>query len=466
MEQQEPGQPDDETREQPVSGPYGGPESDRPTEEGDDPAHAPASPTEDTAVIPAGSAGQSERPAKKRTFPGRSWVAAGTAAAVVAALGGGAVGYALGEAGHPQASETITSGPQHARHLPHGNGHHYGHQNPWSRLGIPKWAQPPSGFGQQSSPFGSPPGLGGFSAQPQNTTRASAAQRSGLVRISTNLQYQGARAAGTGLILTPSGEVVTNHHVVAGATTIKATVMSTGKTYAARVIGTDASDDVAVIQLVGASSLPTVRTNTATATVGDRVTAVGDAGGTGGLTAAGGKVLALNRNISTQSDGLDVGEQLTGMIEISSDVIPGDSGGATYDANGQVIGMTTAASAGPSDITGYAIPIVKVLRIAGDLENGVHNTKYAYGRPAFLGVGLRGTNTLISEVFAGTPAAKAGITPGSTIDAVGSTPVHTATQLRNAVSAHAIGSPVSITWTDHSGTRHTATVTLTTGPVR
>ena len=116
--------------------------------------------------------------------------------------------------------------------------------------------------------------------RPDTTTKASGSQLTGLVRIATTMKYDGGKAAGTGMVLTSDGEVVTNHHVVAGATSIKVKVMSTGKTYTAKVVGTDAKDDVAVLQLVGASGLSTVTPDTDGIAVGDEVTAVGDANGT------------------------------------------------------------------------------------------------------------------------------------------------------------------------------------------
>ena len=102
-------------------------------------------------------------------------------------------------------------------------------------------------------------------------------------------------------------------------------------------------------------------------------------------------------------------------------MISGDSGGATYDDEGEVVGMTTAASTGSNDVVGFAIPIAKVTRIAGDLENGTENARYDYGSPAFLGLGLGGSSSRVGVVYPGTPAARAGITAGDTITRVGAT---------------------------------------------
>ena len=160
------------------------------------------------------------------------WVAGITAATAVLALGG-VGGYAVGERVH---SPSSTASPQQD-----------------SANSLPFGGAPPSD--------GTQPDLGATGTD--NGTTANASQTTGLVRIMTTLGYQDGEAAGTGMILTSDGEVVTNHHVVAGATSIKATVMSSGKTYNATVVGSDTKDDVAVLQLADASGLtrspPTAR---------------------------------------------------------------------------------------------------------------------------------------------------------------------------------------------------------------
>jgi len=196
------------------------------------------------------------------------------------------------------------------------------------------------------------------------------------------------------------------------------------------------------------------------------VTAVGDAGGsTSTFSAADGTITATGKDITTHSEDSRAAERLRGLIEISSDVISGDSGGATYDDEGEVVGMTTAASSGSSDVVGYAIPIAKVLRITDDLGNGTENARYEYGTPAFLGLGLDGDDTQVGGVYPGTPAAEAGVVAGDTVTRVGSTRVRTADALRAAITAHSPGDQVQIAWEDASGTSHIATVTLMEGPV-
>jgi S1-C subfamily serine protease len=332
---------------------------------------------------------------------------------------------------------------------PFGGGTPYGGTNP---------------FG--GTPFSGPGGSGSQFDSSSNRTPASDSQLTGLVRIAATLKYEGGQAAGTGMILTSTGEVVTNHHVVEGATQVRVTVMSTGATYSATVVGTDAKDDVAVLQLQDASGLQTVTPDTDALSVGDPVTAVGDAGGdTSTFSAASGKVTATDQHITTSSEPGHPGERLRGLIEISSDVISGDSGGATYDSQGEVAGMTTAASSGSRDVVGYAIPIAKVIGIADDLENGTQNTRYEYGSPAFLGLGLTGDGTRVIQVYPSTPAARAGITAGDSITRVGARRVRSASQLRNAVEAFSPGDSVRITWTDPEGVSHVASVTLIAGPI-
>ena len=111
---------------------------------------------------------------------------------------------------------------------------------------------------------------------------ATSAQSVGVVDIDTVLKYQGAQAAGTGIVLTSSGVILTNNHVIDGATSISVTVVSTGATYTATVVGDDPTQDVAVLQLQNASGLKTAKLGDSNGvSVGEAVTGVGNAGGVG-----------------------------------------------------------------------------------------------------------------------------------------------------------------------------------------
>ena len=378
----------------------------------------------------------------------RRWAAVAAAAAtalVVAAVGG----YALGRQNDQGAAgPEVRSNPDGNQAMPQGPGYGFG----------------PGGRDGSGGPWSGRDGSGSAGAE----TEATAEQVRGLVRIVSAEAYQQGIGVGTGMVLSARGEVVTNHHVVAGASTIRATVVSTGKTYDARVVGTDTTDDIAVLKLAGAAGLATVGPAAQQARVGDAVTAVGDAGGSSAsLTAAIGTVAALDQAITTQTSGAAEGEHLTGLIEVDADVVAGDSGGPLLNAAGAVVGMDTAASSGSANVTGYAIPVTKVLRIVHRIDTGQAGGKIHLGASAFLGVELaeRTSRATVAGTVAGTPAARAGLRAGDTITAIDGDPTRTATALRHQIAAHAPGDGVTVTWTDPRGMHHTRSVTLTAGPV-
>jgi S1-C subfamily serine protease len=135
-----------------------------------------------------------------------------------------------------------------------------------------------------------------------------------VVVIDTSLAYEGGAAAGTGMVLSSSGTILTNNHVIAGATSIRVSIPNTTHHYVARVVGYDTSADVAVIQVQHAPRLATVRSDASRLVLGARVTAVGNAGGTGTLTTTSGSVTGLHRSITVQSDN-GTAEHLSGLIE-------------------------------------------------------------------------------------------------------------------------------------------------------
>lgn len=346
-----------------------------------------------------------------------------------------------------------------------------------------------SGYGFGSPSTGLPgPGSSGSSSTGTatlDTSTATEAQQQGVVLINTVLGYQSAEAAGSGVVLTSDGLVLTNNHVVEGATEITVTIGATGETYTAQVVGTDASADVAVLQLEGASGLTTATLDSDDdLAVGDAVTAVGNAEGGGVLLAADGTVTALDQSITTQAEGVSSGESLTGLIQVDADVVSGDSGGALLDDQGEVVGITTAASSGSADITGYAIPIDDALDVATQIIAGHDSDTITLGYPAFLGVqlatgatttvpglgglggatGATGAGATIAGVIDGTPAAQAGLAAGDTVTAVDGTAVADGDALSAALAAHAPGDQVTLTWTATDGTTQTATVTLIAGP--
>lgn len=296
---------------------------------------------------------------------------------------------------------------------------------------------------------------------------ATAAQTVGVVTIVSTLDYNSSeKAAGTGTILSSNGLILTNNHVIEGSTSIQVTVESTGKSYQATVIGTDKIDDVAVLKLTGASGLTAAKYATSAASIGDSVTAIGNAEGTGDLVSAVGSVTATAQSITVQGDTTDASESLSNLIETNADIVPGDSGGPLLNVSGRVIGMDTAASSGARETVGYAIPIAEALTIAKRIESGVASGNVAIGNPAFLGVELSSSITAatVAGIISDTPAATAGIAVGDTVTAIDGTAVTSAAALSPLITAHEPGDEVSVSWTDAAGTAHTATVTLQAGP--
>ena len=343
----------------------------------------------------------------------------------------------------------------------------------WStRHGSGRWG----GSGSQSY---------GGSAPSSSTTvdsdPATAAQSRGVALIDTVLTD--GEAAGTGIVLTSDGEVLTNYHVVEGSTSVKVTLPSSGgtsgKTYTASVVGVDQTADVALLQLKDASGLAVAKIDDDTLKTGDDVTAVGNAGGTGTLTAADGKVSALAASITTQSEDSVAGEKLTKMIETSADVVAGDSGGPLLDDEGEVVGIDTAASSG-ADIDGYAVPIETALAVVTQIRSGDETSVVRIGAAAFLGVEVASSTAddsgygygddaasgaTIAGVVDGDAADDAGLQAGDTITKVGSTTVTDPAGLTKALATMNPGDKVTVTWTTADGDSRSATLTLDASPV-
>ena len=322
---------------------------------------------------------------------------------------------------------------------------------------------------------------------------AAAAQAKGVVLIDTELRYAGARGAGTGIVLTSSGQIMTNYHVVEGTTSISVTVASTGTTYAATVVGHDQTHDVALLQLKDASGLDTIALDRDPVAVGDRVTAVGNAGGTGSLTAAAGNVTALNATVTTAAEGTVAAETLTSMIETDADVVAGDSGGPLFDTQGEVTGINTAGSNGPQ-IDSFAIPIKEALSVVDQINTGSETTTVQIGASPMLGVllgdpadardgsqagtpgdadgpwgtdgtGVSRAGAMVQDVVPGGPAAQAGLAAGDLITAVDSQSITTADELSDVLKAHDVGDRIAIHWSDSSDTARDASITLVANPI-
>ncbi len=305
-----------------------------------------------------------------------------------------------------------------------------------------------------------------------------------VVDINTVIQTASgsAAAAGTGLIITSSGDVLTNNHVVEGSVSVKVTIQGKSGTYAATVLGVDPTDDIAVIHINGVSGLPTVTiADSSTVKVGDTIYALGNALGLGGAPrVTQGTVTALDQTITASDNGAQA-EQLTGMIQSDAEISPGDSGGALVNSAGQVIGIVTAGEAqgfrSTSTTIAFAIPSSKAVDIANRILAGQAGNGVYIGPVGYLGVSVQtldansaaqlglsvSSGAYVRGVVAGSPAEHAGITAGSVITRVNSVVVDSATALGDALHQYKPGDQVKITWIAGSAT-HTATVTLISGP--
>ncbi len=305
-----------------------------------------------------------------------------------------------------------------------------------------------------------------------------------IVDINTVIQTTNgsAEAAGTGLILDSTGDVLTNNHVVAGSISIKVTIQGRTDSYTADVIGVDPKDDIAVIHIENVTGLPTVQlADSSKLHVGETVYAMGNALGQGGTPrVTAGSITALDQTI-TASEGGSNTETLSGMIQEDAQISPGDSGGALVNTAGQVVGIITAGEATSFRTTtsniGYAIPSNTAVDIANRILTGQGGGGILLGPVGYLGVsvqtldaataaqlGLKITSgALVKDVQTGSPADSAGIAAGMVITGVNSTPIDSSQTLGDALHQFKPGAKVKITWYDN-GTSRSATLTLISGP--
>jgi S1-C subfamily serine protease len=302
------------------------------------------------------------------------------------------------------------------------------------------------------------------------------------------------------MVLTSTGEVLTNNHVIDGATSIKARDVGNGRTYTAKVVGYDKTRDVAVLQLVNASGLTTVSLSSSGVQSGQKVVALGNALGKGGTpSVATGKVTATGRTITASDESAGNAEQLHGLIQTNAGIQPGDSGGPLVNTAGDVVGMNTAASSNISTTAfgtqsqhpatqAFAIPISHATAIVDQIEAGQASSTVHIGASAFLGVEVSPSSTgstggdgnpyggyygggsggsagaTVAGVLNGSAAAQAGLAQGDVITSVAGHAVKAGKDVSSALAQHHPGDKISISWTDQSGQSHTATVTLGNGP--
>ena len=318
----------------------------------------------------------------------------------------------------------------------------------------------------------------GTSTSPSSTTDAIAAKVSPAI-VDINTVLGNGAAAGTGMLISSTGEILTNNHVVNGSTSITVTVQGRSQKYSAHVVGVDISQDIAVIQIDGSvSGLPTVKfADSSSLEVGETVVALGNALGRGGApNVTSGQITALDQTITASSGGSS-SETLNGMIQSDAVIYEGDSGGALVNTAGQVVGMITAGQAqgfrsSASDV-GFAIASNTAVGIVNRIRAHEQAADLTYGQVGFLGVSVQtldafsaqqlglsvSSGALVTSVQPGSGAEAAGIARNSVITKVGGASVTSSDTLGTAIRSHRPGDSVSVTWVNQGGT-HTATVTL------
>ncbi|WIM86897.1 trypsin-like peptidase domain-containing protein [Candidatus Mycobacterium wuenschmannii] len=285
---------------------------------------------------------------------------------------------------------------------------------------------------------------------PRDAASATSVVGPQIVDIDAKLGFQSAIGAGTGIVIDPS-VILTNNHVVAGATDLTARSIANGQVFPATVIGFDRQHDIAVLQLAG-GGLPVANIgNSDSVSVGEPVVSLGNAGGVGGAPSVEeGRVAALNQTVSANDALTGSTETLVGLIQIDANIRPGDSGGPTVNSANQVIGMNTAASQNfhLGRGQGFAIPINQAMAIAGQIRSGASSPTVHIGPTAFLGVGVNdapgGGGAIVRQVIPSGPAAGAGLNPGDVINAINGQPVNSATALTNILDQHHPGDHVSV----------------------
>ncbi len=297
-----------------------------------------------------------------------------------------------------------------------------------------------------------------------------------LVQISTRADFQGVVGNGTGIILTPEGVVLTNHHVIQGADSIRALTLSNGQTYDADVLGYDRNNDVAVIQLRGAAGLiPAPIGDSSALRVGEPVTTMGNANGTGNpLTREQGAVTELGATISAEDELTGSSHSLDNLIESSTNLRSGDSGGALINGAGQVVGLNAAATynfrlngeSTPGG-QGFAIPINDAMGIVNQIRSGAASPEVHIGPSAILGVGVNavdeGDGLTIQSLLRGGPAEVAGVRPGDTLLRIDGVPITSANALTSVLDQRYPGNNIEITWRDRAGVERVARAVLGSG---
>lgn len=282
------------------------------------------------------------------------------------------------------------------------------------------------------------------------------------VQTSTFLQQYVTEGAGSGVIISSDGYIITNNHVISGASKITVRTKA-GQSYQAQLVGTDSTTDVALLKIDASDLTPAVLGDSDSLSVGDTAIAIGNPLGELGGTVTTGIISALDREITLDGNTMD-------LLQTDAAINPGNSGGGLFNSNGELIGIVVAKSSGEDvEGLGFAIPINKVKTVTNDLSA----YGYVKGRP-MLGASLVDVNTVsaarqygvsqlgvyVYSVTDGSGAQKAGLKSGDLIQAIDGTVVSSSTEVKSIIQQHVVGDTINITIV-RDGKQQSVDVTLT-----
>jgi S1-C subfamily serine protease len=328
-------------------------------------------------------------------------------------------------------------------------------------------AAPPGAQAVPAAASGAPAPAGPVDAAVMGSRLASAT-----VLIDAQLRHHSYDSAGTGIVLTSSGLVLTDEHVVTDAESVTAQIGGTGDTYQAALIGVDLAEDVALLQLEKASHLATATLGrSASVGIGEQVVVIGYPNDTAPAS-VGGRVIGLGDSVDVTDNSYDQGTTneskvtYSGMLHSTAHSLSGQSGGPVVDGAGRVVGMDQVG--GDSD--DFDIPIDRALAAAREIAAGHANADIVIGAPADLGLVARNwtsssgaAGAKVTTVYSGTPAQSIGLRRGDVVTAIDGAAIASAVELRQVLLHHRPGDRVSVGWTDSGGHRHTVRVTLMAG---
>lgn len=291
------------------------------------------------------------------------------------------------------------------------------------------------------------------------------AEAPGIFMVNTEVyQYLG---FGTGMVVSPDGLAITNYHVVESSMSVSITMADSDKKYSADVLGRDASRDIAVLKIDTDEPLEVASINPGPVVASQTVAGVGNAGGQGYLTSVVGEVYATNESIRIEPQEPGSPSQwLEGLIMITSDIVPGYSGGPTVDANGQVIGVSTAASqdtTSSAEAFGYAVPITGALEVVEQVLAGDESGDVVIGAGGALGIVVsseEGGGARVMEVANGSAGQSIGLRPDDILLEIDGHEVINSSFISRYVRDKSPGDEVEVLWRSPDGTVQSATVAL------